>query len=65
MALIALFAPMVRSTNRSTPDHGDHRMSSQNVTATPADQLVPAPGGMWNKAARGEPNVANRRATGS
>jgi hypothetical protein len=26
MALIALFAPMARSTNRSTPFHGDHRM---------------------------------------
>ena len=26
MALIAPFAPMARSTNRSTPDHDDHRM---------------------------------------
>jgi hypothetical protein len=26
MALIALFDPIARSTNRSTPDHGDHRM---------------------------------------
>jgi hypothetical protein len=26
MALIALFASMARSTNRSTPDHDDHRM---------------------------------------
>ena len=28
MALIALFARMTRSTNRSTPDHDDHRMSA-------------------------------------
>jgi hypothetical protein len=26
MALIALFAPMIRSTNRSTPHYGEHRM---------------------------------------
>jgi hypothetical protein len=26
MALIAPFARVTRSTNRSTPDHGDHRM---------------------------------------
>src|SRR5438552_3502905 len=26
MALIALFAPMARSTNRPTPHHGGHRM---------------------------------------
>jgi hypothetical protein len=26
VTLIAPFAPMVRSTDRSTPDHGDHRM---------------------------------------
>ena len=33
MALIALFTPMTRSTNRSTTDHADHRIQLQNVTA--------------------------------
>ena len=31
MALIALLARVARSTNRSTPDYGDHRCRSQNV----------------------------------
>ncbi len=46
MALIAPFARVSRSTNRSTPDHDDHRSQLQNVTARPADQRVPAPGGV-------------------
>jgi hypothetical protein len=33
MALIGLFARTARSTNRSTPDHGDHGCQLQNVTA--------------------------------
>jgi hypothetical protein len=46
MALIALFAPMARSTNRSTPDHGDHRMPVTERYCHPADQRVPALGGV-------------------
>jgi hypothetical protein len=45
MALIALFARVTRSTNRSTPYHGDHRMPSQNVT-TAQPTSAPAPGGI-------------------
>jgi hypothetical protein len=32
MTLMALLARVTRSTNRSTPHHGEHRMLSQNVT---------------------------------
>jgi Protein of unknown function (DUF433) len=41
MGLIALFAQMARSTNRSTPDYGDHRI--------PATERHPKPGGsmLW------------------
>ena len=43
-ALIAPFARMTRSTNWSTPDHGDHRMPVTERYCHPADQRVPAPG---------------------
>jgi hypothetical protein len=33
IALIAPFARVARSTNRSTPRQGDHRIQLQNVTA--------------------------------
>ena len=46
MALIAPFARMTRSTNRSTPGHGDHRMPATERYRLPADQGVPAPGGV-------------------
>ena len=46
MALIAPFARMARSTNRSTPYHGDHRMPVTERYRRPADQRVPAPGGI-------------------
>ena len=46
MALIAPFARMTRSTNRSTPDHGDRRMPVTERYCNPADQRVPAPGGI-------------------
>jgi hypothetical protein len=46
MALIALFAQMARSTNRSTLYHGDHRMPATERYRRPADQRVPAPGGI-------------------
>jgi hypothetical protein len=45
MALIALFAQMGRSTNRSTPHHGGHRMPATERYRRPADRRVPAPGG--------------------
>jgi hypothetical protein len=51
MALIALFA---RAT-RSTLYHGDYRMPATERYRRPADQRVPAPGGI--KAARGEPTL--------
>jgi hypothetical protein len=38
--------PMARSTNRSTPYRGDHGCRLRNATARPADQRVPAPGGV-------------------
>jgi hypothetical protein len=46
MALIAPFARVVRSTNRSTPRHGDHRMPATERYRRPADQRVPAPDGI-------------------
>jgi hypothetical protein len=46
MALIAPFARMARSTNRSTPHHGDHRMPATERYRRPADQRVPAPDGI-------------------
>jgi len=45
MALIAPFARVTRSTNRSTPYHGDHRLPSQNVTAARPPGAHPRPGG--------------------
>jgi hypothetical protein len=45
MALIAPFARVTRSTNRSTLYHGHHRMPSQNVTAA-RPTSAPAPGGI-------------------
>ena len=47
MALIAQLAQMARSTNRSTPHHGNHRMPATERYRPPADQGMPAPGGMW------------------
>jgi hypothetical protein len=44
--LIAPFARMTRSTNRSTPNHGDHRMPVTERYCHPADQRVAAPGGV-------------------
>ena len=38
MALIALFAPMARSTNRSTPDHDGHPMPATERYRLPADR---------------------------
>ena len=46
MALIAPFAPMARSTNRSTPYHGDHRMPATERYRRSADQRVPVPDGI-------------------
>jgi hypothetical protein len=63
MALIALFAQVTRSTNRSTLYDGDYRCQLQNVTAARSIGACPAPGGI--RPARGEANVANCRATGS
>ena len=48
MALIAWFAPMARSTNRSTPHQGDHRMPATERYRRPADQRVPAPDGIMS-----------------
>ena len=45
MTLIAPFAQMARSTNRSTLYHDDHLMLSQNVTAA-RPTSAPAPGGI-------------------
>jgi hypothetical protein len=45
MALTALVAPIARSTNRSTPGHGGHRMPATQRYRLPADQRMPAPGG--------------------
>ena len=44
MALIAPFARLARSTNRSTPYRGAHRMPATERYRRP-DQRVPAPGG--------------------
>ena len=38
IALIAPLAQVTRSTNRSTPRHGDHRMSTTERYSRPADQ---------------------------
>ena len=46
MTLIAPFAPMARSTNRSTPHHGDQRMPATERHRRPADQRVPVPDGI-------------------
>ena len=46
MPLIAPFAQVARSTNRSTPGHGDHRMSATERYRRSADQRVPAPDGI-------------------
>jgi len=46
MARIALVAPMARSMNRSTPGHGGHRMPATERYRLPADQRMPAPGGV-------------------
>jgi hypothetical protein len=45
-ALIAPFARMTRSTNRSTPDHGDHRMLVTERYCHPANKRVSAPSGV-------------------
>ena len=39
MALIALFAQLTRSTNRSTPDHGDHPMPATQRCRPPTGAL--------------------------
>jgi hypothetical protein len=44
MPLIAPSAHVTRSTNRSTPGHGDYRMPATERYHRPADQRVPAPG---------------------
>ena len=46
MALIALFATMARSTNRSTHSIVITGCQLQNVTAVRPDQRMPAPGGI-------------------
>jgi hypothetical protein len=46
MALIAPFAQVTRSTNRSTLYHGDNRMPATERYRRPADQRMPAPGGI-------------------
>jgi hypothetical protein len=46
MALIAPFARVTRSTNRSKPYHGDHRMPATERHRRPADQRMPASGGI-------------------
>jgi hypothetical protein len=46
MALVAPFARVTPSTNRSTPYHGDYRMPATERYRRPADQRVPAPGGI-------------------
>jgi hypothetical protein len=61
MALIAPFAQVARSTNRSTPYRGDHHMPATERYCHLADQRMPPP----VAEAEGKPNVANRRATGS
>jgi hypothetical protein len=44
MALIAPFARVTRSTNRSTPYHACHRMLATERYRRPTDQRMPAPG---------------------
>jgi hypothetical protein len=63
MALIAPIARVTRSTNRSTPYHGDHRVPATERYRRPADQRMPAPGDI--RPPEESPNGANRRATGS
>ena len=46
MALIAPFARVTRSTNRSTPRQSAHRKAATERYRRPADQRVPAPGGI-------------------
>ena len=46
MALIAPFAQLTRSTNRSTAYHGKHRIPVTERYRRPADQRMPAPGGI-------------------
>jgi hypothetical protein len=46
VALIAPFARVARSTNRSTPYYGDHRMPATERHRPPADQRMAAPGGI-------------------
>jgi hypothetical protein len=46
MALIAPFARVTWSTNRSTPYHGDHRMPATERYRRSADHRMPAPGGI-------------------
>jgi hypothetical protein len=46
MALIAPFARVARSTNRSTPCHGDYRRPATERYRRPADQRVPVPDGI-------------------
>ena len=48
IALIAPLARVARSTNRSTPYHGDHRIPDTERYRGPADQRVPA---RWDEAA--------------
>jgi len=62
IALIAPFARVARSTNRSAPYHGDHRMTATERYCPPGRSARAR--ARRRKAARGEPNVANRRATG-
>jgi hypothetical protein len=51
MTLIAPFAQMARSTNRSTLYHDDHLMLSQNVTAA-RPTSARAPGGIRPQGSR-------------
>jgi hypothetical protein len=46
VALIAPFARMTRSTNRSTLYHSDHRMPATERDRRPAGQRVPTPAAM-------------------
>jgi hypothetical protein len=46
MTLVAPFARVSRSMNRSTPHHGDHRMPATERYRRPADQRAPVPDGI-------------------
>ena len=46
MALMALFATMARSTNRSTPYYRDHRKPATERYHRPDSRRMPAPGGI-------------------